>query len=303
MTNNSLSLADNSSFNSFRLITYVIEICLSAEIITFNAINIVIVIFYIKQKNLSNILLLSMSITDLFVGCISVPGDILNGFNYFAFLKPLCIFHKVFDYGTSTFSLFLLFLITTHRVLLLKYPLKYNDGMNRRRWAFILAIWLINYSTWLILWIVYYSMEENKSACLFRNFSIYIYINYIFWMTVSFCLIISMNAFMIYLFMRKKKSRILSRDKNASFKKEDNAIYCVISITVNLVICWTAYIFIWPIIKHCKGCISAELYVVSYLASYAFSGINPIILLYFNRNFRLILYEKIAYLSCLFKFK
>ena len=304
--NNNFNISNTTSSNDslisgFRFITYIIEIILASEIIIFNTINIIIIIFYIKRKTLTSILFLSMSITDLFVGTISIPGDILNGYGYFTSLKPICIFHKVFDYGSSTLSLFLLFLITTHRVLQLKYPLKYNDKMNRWRWTFILAVWFINYSTWLILWIVYYNKEENRSACHFRNLFIYIYIYYIFLMTISYFLIIIMNMFMIRLFMFIKKLRILNEDNTKSYKKEDKSIYCVISITVNLVICWTSFIFLWPIVKHCKNCISSDFYVVSYLASYCFSGLNPLILLYFNKNYRLVFLRKILHLKCLIK--
>ena len=75
-------------------------------------------------------------------------------------------------------------------------------------------------------------------------------------------------------------------------KREANAIYCILAITSNLIICWLLVILTWPIYKTCKNCLPYLFYTFAYLLNFSFAATNPILLLVFNQNYRSILFRK-----------
>ena len=227
----------------------IIEACLSFEIIILNLLTALIIAIWIKAKTYSNIIFLLISLVDLMVGLVSIPGDILLKLNYhWLFNSSLCVFYKTFDNASSTLSLFMLLMITMHRYLQLKNPYIQKEEMNRWRWLWIGLICVFVYASWALIWKVYFDSDDTKSStCYFDNHSLFIYIYYGLILVLPFFLIILVNILLIRLFVIKKKRTSLGESKNK--KKEDNAIYCVLSITANLIFCWSIYFIIWIIKK------------------------------------------------------
>jgi hypothetical protein len=118
-------------------------------------------------------------------------------------------------------------------------------------------------------------------------------------MAVPFVLILIMNVLMVRLFVKKKKSKALGERRN---KKEDNAIYCVLAITANLIFCWLPYNILYLVRKNNADYFDGPFFVI-YICVYLFSGLNPIILLHFNTNYRTVLVEKFSCIFGLIKFK
>lgn len=273
-------------------IVVTIEIFISIISVILNLLNIILISISITwKKTYSNVIFLLNSITDVLVGFISIPGDVVltytGGSWTYSFI--ICAFYKTFDYANSNFSLMLLLVITTHRLLQLKDPFKQREEMTRRRYALIFILLVINYGAWFAIWSFYFNKEENRNICYINSFDIYLYVYNCVITLGAFMLIILINFLLLKEFIVKKRKHLGSRNK-----KEDNAIYCIIAITANLVVCWGLYILIWPIIKICSQCVSGNLYVLGYLLSYAFSVTNPIIILIFNQNYRAILFRKLS---------
>ena len=268
----------------------IIEIFISFISITLNLLCIVLISITLgKKRTYSNIIFLLISIADFIVGLISIPGDIF--LTYSNKKMPLgiivCLFYKTFDYGNSGFSLMLLLVITVHRFLQLKDPFKQKEQMNRWRWMLILLLFFSNYGVWLGLSFNYFNQKANKDVCSVKRFDVFIYAFYCASTIGPFILIIIMNGLMTREFIIKKSKKMVRRNK-----KQDNAIYCILAITANLIICWGLYVIIWPIIKTCKYCVPDNLYTVAYLLNYGFSAVNPILLLVFNQNYRAVLTRK-----------
>lgn len=280
-------------------ITIIIEICLSIQV-TFSNLLVLAVIFSIKKKTFSNIIFLLISLVDLFVGIISIPGDILLLLDpdYWPLSKIVCIIYKTFDYSSSNLSLILLLIITVHRYKLLKDPHRHKEDMSKIKWTLVGFVLSSSYLIWLIIWFLYFYTQETRSVCYF-SFNIYIYVFFILVTVIPFLFVILMNVLMIRLFIALKKTK--QTQIESSRRKQDRAIYCILFITVNLILCWTTFMFLWPIVKVCDSCLFANtfldyLFQISNVLIYLFSGINPIILLYFNRNFRRVLIEKVFYI-------
>ena len=276
------------SISDIDITVFVIEICLSFVATSLNLLNMLLISKTItKKKTFSNIIFLLISITDLIVGCISIPGDVV--FTYIdSFPYVSCVFYTTFDYANGNFSLMLLLVITMHRWLQLKDPFKQKEEMNRCRWLLIVMLLVFNYGVWLAIWCIYFYNEENGKFCYFKNFDIYIYAYNCSVTIGTFILIILMNILIIREFIIKKSKHLTRKSK-----KEDNGIYCILTITANLIINWGFFTVTWSIIKICQNCISRNLFMISYLLNYSFAAINPIILLVFNQNYRAVLLRKL----------
>ena len=286
LTNESNST--NNAINEIDLAFIIIQIFLSVITVILNLLCIVLIsITLIQKKTYSNIIFLLISITDFIVGMISVPGSIFLTFTHggWTFSMILCVIYKTFDFANGNISLMLLLVITVHRFLQLKDPFKQKEKMNRWRWMLILLLFISNYGICLVIWYIYHiytGKEEN--ICIQDIFNIYIYVYNCVVSIGTFILIIIMNALMLREFIIKKSKTLVRH-----FKKEDNAIFCILAITANLVVTWGLFIIIWPIKTICTGCVWNNLFIFSYLLNYAFAAVNPIILLVFNKNYRDIL--------------
>ena len=175
----------------------------------------------------------------------------------------------------------LLLVITIHRFLQLKEPFKQKEEMNRRRWLFILMLLILNYGVWFAIWYIYFNKDENKDICYLKTFEIHFFAFNCVSTIGTFILILIMNGLMIREFIIKKSKKMVRQNK-----KEDNAIYCILAITANLIITWGLFIILWPIVKICEYCVPNTLYTLSFLLNYGFSAVNPILLLVFNHNYR-----------------
>ena len=287
-----LSNNTNSTHNSIEIDTtiFIIEISLSIITVALNLLNIALIsISTSKEKTFSNIIFLLNTITDFVVGLISVPGYAFQTFTQGnrKFNSMVCVIYKTFDYANSNFSLMLLLVITIHRWLQLKDPFKQKEEMNRWRWLLIFIILVFNYIIWFVIWYFYFEKGENANFCYPKFFQIYFFAFNCVSTIGTFILIIIMNAFIIREFIIKKSKKLVRHNK-----KEDNAIYCILAITANLIICWGLYIILWSIVKICEYCVPNNLYTMSYLLNFSFAATNPIILLVFNKNYRSILFSK-----------
>ena len=290
LTNESNST--NNAINEIDLAFIIIQIFLSVITVILNLLCIVLIsITLIQKKTYSNIIFLLISITDFIVGMISVPGSIFLTFTHggWTFSMILCVIYKTFDFANGNISLMLLLVITVHRFLQLKDPFKQKEKMNRWRWMLILLLFISNYGICLVIWYIYHiytGKEEN--ICIQDIFNIYIYVYNCVVSIGTFILIIIMNALMLREFIIKKSKTLVRH-----FKKEDNAIFCILAITANLVVTWGLFIIIWPIKTICTNCVPINLFIFSFLLNYAFAAVNPIILLVFNKNYRDILRRKL----------
>jgi hypothetical protein len=258
----------------------IIEICLSIITVILNLLNIVLISICINQKKTySNIIFLLNSIADFIVGLISLPGDVVLAYTDgdWRYSIIICVFYKTFDFANSNFSLMLLLVITIHRLLQLKDPFKQKEEMNRWRWVLIFMLLAFNYGVWLAFWYIYFHKKENENVCYMKTFEIYIYVYNCLITIGTFILIILMNILIIREFIIKKSKNLGNKSK-----REDNAIYCIIAITVNLILCWSFLIFTWPIIRICTECVPDKLYTISFLLNYSFLVIISLVFkLYF----------------------
>ena len=288
LTNELFNSTENSIAEDIDTASIILEIFLSIIAVLLNTLSIALISVSIRKKRTySNIIFLLINITDFISGLISIPGDVALSYSNWSWTYStiICVFYKTFDFGNGNFSLMLLLVITIHRWLQLKCPFKEKEEMNRRRWMLILMLFVFNYGIWFGIWYIYFNKDENKDICYLKSINTYIFVYNFVVSLCSFLLIMSINLLMIRIFFIKK-----SKSHN---KKEINAIYCILAITVNLIISWGLFIIIWHLYKLCKNCVPDNLYGYSYLLNYSFAATNPIILLVFNQNYRSVLFKKL----------
>ena len=58
------------------------------------------------------------------------------------------------------------------------------------------------------------------------------------------------------------------------------------AIMAAFIVCWMPFFIFWPMMAHCKSCISQTIYELSYWATYLNSTVNPILCFLVNRDFR-----------------
>ena len=296
LTNGSNSTKTSSTnINTF---VVAIQISLSIIIVFFNLILIVLLSLCLaKRRTFSNIIFLLITICDLIAGLIVIPGDVVLTYTNYYWTNGaiICVFYKTIDYASSNLSLMLILTITIHRYLQLMKPLKQTEEMNRWRWLVILLLFVFNYVTWFTIWYFYLNEEKNKNICYLRSSDIFISVLNSVSGSSSFCLIILINVLIIRAFRQKKtKAKHLSSGKNKKkiTRKDDVAIYRVIGMSVNIIVCWGFYIIVWSTYKICRKCVPSVLNTFSFLMYCAIAAINPLILFFFNRNYRQILFRK-----------
>jgi histamine receptor H3 len=65
------------------------------------------------------------------------------------------------------------------------------------------------------------------------------------------------------------------------------SLLCISAVTISLFLLFIVFLFVWPISSYCNnGCISDNLYNISYWLTYIYSSLNPLILIIFHSNFR-----------------
>ena len=297
LTNRSINSTKSSTT---KIDTLVVDLEISLSILK-GFLNIILIVLLslclAKRKTFSNIIFLLITICDLTVGLIIIPGDVVLTYTnyYWTNGRIICVFYKMIDFANCNLSLMLILTITIHRYLQLMKPLKQTEEMNRWRWLVILLLFVFNYVTWFTIWYVYLNEEKNKNICYLRSSDIFISVLNFVTAGSPFCLIILINVLIIRAFGQKKtKAKHLSSGKNKKkfTRKDDVAIYRVIAMSVNIMVCWGLYITIWSTYKICRKCVPGVLNTFSFLMYCAIAAINPLIIFFFNRNYRQILFKK-----------
>ena len=105
---------------------------------------------YIKDKSFSNMLFLSLIISDLIVGVLALPLDIVDMIQHSVYVNS--VFLSLFGYivvnAQSSVSIYILLVLTAHRLNLIKRPLKANEKLTKTKKAILIGIWAMIYFAW-----------------------------------------------------------------------------------------------------------------------------------------------------------
>ena len=285
----------------------------------FSNLTIVITVIVKKEKTFSNCIFLSIALSDCIVGAIPMTFyALIYNFGYWPFGDSMCLLWVILDFSSCSISVYSSIVVSVHRLRQLILPYKTKEEMNLRRTILLVAIWLITFS-------IFTSIMVSLKSQLLQNNQCEVNYEFSFVIAIDICafllpisILICINIAII--FALKKKNRIFTVDsdnsknrvscprsatKNATatiarskssenrFKaisKTRRAYFCVLSISLTLLSCWTLFIVTWPIKIKCAECVHVKLFEIAYWLTYLTSAINPIILICFNDNFQKIYY-------------
>lgn len=269
-----------------------------------------------KEKTFSTYIFLSITISDLLVGCFSM--SFMTIFTYFAYWPLgyiMCAFWIIVDYSTSTVNLISIFILTFQRYLLIKYPLTVTDKINNIKIFLIFIPWLLGFFYWIIsVLIITYNDSFDYINCYFTYTFLFVVTSDIIAFFLPIILISIFSVLTIYeLYVNKKKKNkstitISSSKVPANLKipeskqkfileKEEKAILCIIILTLNIILLWIIFLISWPLYAFCSYCVDAIVMEIGYWLAYFASTTNPIIIIIFNQSLRkniikLILFHK-----------
>jgi hypothetical protein len=204
-----------------------------------------------KEMNFSDILLISLNTSDLFIGAFGMSWEILNTIDYgFWYLgDAICIISSLFNYSQYICSFLILAHLSVHRLMLLLMPYSTKEKITCAKVIFMALCWLIPYGffatmlTVLILGEKYNFQMCDADESIFLSLVLPINITFN-WLPVLAILVVNLLIFVKLLKNIKKRARlslvktqpILAKHKNSkSIRKtsEVKQILAVVATTSN----------------------------------------------------------------------
>ena len=319
LNNNSENISEyiNSTFEGkstliiatlpFKILMILLTIFLNFMIILSNTIQ-------KKDKTFSTYLLLSITISDLIVGCFSM--SFMTIFTYYAYWPLgyiLCAFWVIVDYSTSTVNLISIFILTFQRFLLIKYPFAVSEKLTNLKIAIIFIPWILGFSYWIVSVVIITNNDTfDYINCYFTSTFIYVITSDIIAFFLPIILITIFSILTIYeLNLKRRKTNLKkkqklelsisnnfssvkqtgskstgSKEKKYTFSKEEKAVLCITILTINIILLWGIFLVSWPLYAICNYCVDMVVMEIGYWFTYLPSTTNPIILLIFNKHVR-----------------
>ena len=237
-------------------------------------------IFFCKKNNYADLILITMAVADFINGIFICPSLLIMKLNQINFIKLNFIntffqfFEDSIDNALTAITLSSMFILSLHRLKLLKTPFKEKTKFNRFRIAIITLIWLISIITNFASYLISYYIKRVN-------------IFYLIWLIVSLYIpsisIVILNIIIIINFTSKIKNKNFNR---SDFKKEKKAILCTLSINITLLLFYFPSLILYPFKLYNYEFVE-YFHEIYYSISYSYIFINPLIVLIFNRRFRL----------------
>ena len=129
--------------------------------------NILVIVSYIKDLNVrrmpGNQFILSLSVTDLFVGCVSLPLYLQNFvLTRWVFGDKLCEIYTSLDYSIVTISTITIIYISLDRYWMVTKKLRYRSFQTRRRsQMMIIASWIVAFPIEFIFLLSWSAIHEG----------------------------------------------------------------------------------------------------------------------------------------------
>ena len=299
-----VEFVDHSHTSYYNLVDFLFVLNIALGIFVANCILLYIIAFKLKkQKQFSNILFLTLTLSDLLVGGLTLPCEAIDSINaeFFHSQTWLQVTAYTASYAQPTISLYAVLALTLHRLNLMKRPHRACEKMSWKKNLIVVSIWLVPYATWcgFFLQSLLNGSDENlddwsETEEFYFKFGLNV---------LSFFLpstIILPSAVLIIVQLRKKLHSVQPRPasgakssekldkkpaKSIFSRKESRAILCQFLITFTVFLTQIFYIVYIPF-KAFGFINSPALQTVTIRFSYLNSLVDPLILLVFHESIR-----------------
>lgn len=234
-------------------------------------------------RSTSNIILVSLAVSDFLVGFLGIPLLVACSSTY---LTPVCISSIVFFRIISVSTVLHITVITCDRYFYIMLALRYRDIVQRRRVCIILAlIWLMSLTSLIRLsWISDVDIHKGKEdlALFQRHETGYLVFYLILFFLIPSVLMIFLDVQMVML-LRKQYRKIVRKNLPAEFVRRENklqmrqrrAVLRCIAQLFFYVIFWLPF-FILELMQHNNPQIPEVLVIIIHYLRLCPSLINPL---------------------------
>ena len=281
--------------------------------------------FILKKKTFSNLMFLSIALSDFIVGTLSMTSQlVLDYVIYWPFDQVSCLISVYLTYAIPDVTILALLILTTHRYILLKYPFKINEKLTKINIFKLICPWAVATSFWISsLGVMVKNGQWSAEKCDIMpsvNFKI---VKVTLFGFIPLLLMIFLNVILIrglkqktrkFLIKRKAIKRKL-RDKetfpfnerslidNTSrlssihlknlqhlklMRKDRRAAICIFALTMSIFFTQIVYLISWPLYE------TLYVYRIGVWLSYLTSLTNPIFLYIFHEKVKHELKRKIC---------
>ncbi|XP_071087993.1 histamine H3 receptor-like [Haliotis cracherodii] len=266
-------------------------ICITGMIIVAVGGNMLIIISYIRDKQLQtvhNMYLLNLAVTDLLLGCISMPFYAVYTITnwHWPFGTGFCKFFMFVDFALCLESVLLIIVISLDRLILVTKGAAYVSeetfkvGHIKVGLSWLLALSL--YGPAIIGW-DYWAGESTVGPgdcdVEFAYNSEFTLATSLIEFAVPFLSISVLNT-LIYIKIRKR-TKIFAKKTNSldihttTIRKDMKAAKALALLVLALAVCWAPYTISTIIIAFCDSCINSDVYEVLNWLLWFKSCINP----------------------------
>lgn len=147
LNSSTLIFSNMNSNKIFILGVKILTIILTALL---NGILIYIFGFSIKKKSFSNLIFLSIAISDFIIGSLSMSSQvILDNLEEWPFDKFSCLISVYFQYAIPDTTIFALLILAIHRYIQLKSPFNVSERINKLNLIKLFSAWVIPTTFWI----------------------------------------------------------------------------------------------------------------------------------------------------------
>ena len=236
-----------------------------------------------EKDNFSDLILISMAISDFINGIFICPSIVIIFYEDVKCIR-LIFNKKIFEFITysveasvNEISVLSLLILSLHRYRSLVKPFKEKSKLTRFRVSLIISIWIISFSCCFLGNRLFF-FNNDFLLDLKSNEFIYMGRMLIFYL-VPIILIIVLNILMIKRFKSKMRNPHLIK---TNLKKEKNAIDCINSITLILLLTFGVGLVLQPLEFYN---FLNDFYILKFL-TYYYSAFNPLVVFLFNKRLR-----------------
>ncbi|XP_064609539.1 histamine H3 receptor-like [Liolophura sinensis] len=273
--------------------------------------NILTILSFVQDRKLQtvhNTYLMSLAVSDLLIGCISMPFYAVYTLmdDTWPFGVEFCKIFMCIDFLACLDSVFTIMLVSYDRCMLLLQGASYSIKQTSRAAKIrIMISWFIAFLMYvpaIVFWDVvrgYSVVEEEDCDVEFYDDFIFIMATSVVEFLIPLATITSLNIFLYTLILKRAREAPGNKmadklgkldgdkDKRNMIKRERKAARSLAILVSVFTVCWMPYTVCTVIVAFCDGCVPADLYEAFNWLLWGNSTLNPFLYAFTSNQFQI----------------
>lgn len=226
-------LEKNTIYLLLKIVVILFTTCL-------NAVLLLVFIFLIKQKSYSNLLFLSIAISDFLIGSVAMSTQALIEFySHWPYGALSCLFSLFIQYALPDTTILALVFLTIQRFLQIKSPIKQTEEINMQNFFKLFLLWFLTLTFWMISLLAFFLNNQfDQDLCTIRPSLVFILVKEVLLGILPLVLISILNFKSIhFLYAKQKKFMIFFKKKKFSLPLKSTVRHWKESVDLARFIC------------------------------------------------------------------